>query len=449
MTTPELLSPAGSLKAMRLAFAYGADAVYAGQPRFSLRVRNNEFNLETLAQGIKEAHALNKKLYVVCNIAPHNSKLKGFVELMAPVVAMNPDALIVSDPGVIYLLRENFPNIPLHLSVQANTVNWAAVKFWHQLGIERVILSRELGLAEIREIRERVPEMEIEVFVHGALCMAYSGRCLLSGYFNKRDPNQGACTNACRWEYKVTPATEDTVGQLNPLPLTDAVMLEEPQRPGEYMPMFEDLHGTYIMNSKDLRAIQHVQELAAMGVHSLKIEGRTKSPYYVARTAQVYRWAIDDAVAGRPFNAEHLTELDGMANRGFTEGFLRRHISPEEMQNYNTSHSTGQQQLVGELVDIQPNQSGDFLVLVDVKNRFFTGDTLVLMTPTGNTKFQLESMLCKDHLAISVAPGSGHKVWIQLPHHLALGDVTQCMLIREELVSAANEVNPIPIYEVK
>ncbi len=449
MTTPELLSPAGSLKAMRLAFAYGADAVYAGQPRFSLRVRNNEFNLETLAQGIQEAHALNKKLYVVCNIAPHNSKLKGFVELIAPVVAMNPDALIVSDPGVIYLLRENFPNMPLHLSVQANTVNWAAVKFWHQLGIERVILSRELGLAEIREIREKVPEMEIEIFVHGALCMAYSGRCLLSGYFNKRDPNQGACTNACRWEYKVTPATEDTVGQLNPLPLNDAVMLEEPQRPGEYMPMFEDLHGTYIMNSKDLRAIQHVQELAAMGVHSLKIEGRTKSPYYVARTAQVYRWAIDDAIAGRPFNTELLNELDGMANRGFTEGFLRRHISPEEMQNYTTSHSTGQQQLVGELLEATVSDKGYLSIFIDVKNRFFIGDLLVIMTPSGNTKFMLKAMLDKEHTPITVAPGSGHKVWIQLPHPLALDDVTQCMLIREEPLNAANEANPIPIYEVK
>jgi len=449
MTAPELLSPAGSLKAMRLAFAYGADAVYAGQPRFSLRVRNNEFNLDTLAQGIKEAHTLGKKLYVVCNIAPHNSKLKGFVEHMAPIAAMKPDALIVSDPGVIYLLRENFPDLPLHLSVQANTVNWAAVKFWHQLGIERVILSRELGIAEIREIRERVPEMDIEIFVHGALCMAYSGRCLLSGYFNKRDPNQGACTNACRWEYKVSPATEDTVGQLNPLPLNDAVMLEEPQRPGEYMPMFEDLHGTYIMNSKDLRAIQHVQELAAMGVHSLKIEGRTKSPYYVARTAQVYRWAIDDAVAGRSFNHQLLHELDGMANRGFTEGFLRRHISPEELQNYSTGHSSGQQQLVGELMDEYIDQNGQLWANVDVKNRFFTGDTLVLMTPTGNTKFQLESMYNKDHALADVAPGSGHKMWVQLPTGTHLQDVTQCMLIREEPIPAANETNSIPIYEVK
>lgn len=444
MRAPELLSPAGSLKAMRLAFAYGADAVYAGQPRFSLRVRNNEFDHGTLAQGVKEAHALKKKLYVVCNIAPHNSKLKGFVEQIAPIVAMQPDALIVSDPGIIYLLRENFPEMPLHLSVQANTVNWAAVKFWHQLGIERVILSRELGLGEIREIRERVPAMEIEIFVHGALCMAYSGRCLLSGYFNKRDPNQGACTNACRWEYKVSPATEDAVGQINPL--DDAVMLERPHHPGEYMPMFEDLHGTYILNSKDLRAIQHVQELAAMGVHSLKIEGRTKSPYYAARTAQVYRWAIDDAVAGRPFNNELLAELDGMANRGFTEGFLRRHVSAAELQNYSTSHSTGQQQLVGELLEESVDSNGYVWALVDVKNRFSSGDTLVLMTPIGNVRFQLKNMHNKDHAPAIVAPGSGHRVWIELPANTPLDDVSPCMLIREDIPSAAV---PVSVYEMK
>ncbi|RUO39839.1 U32 family peptidase [Aliidiomarina taiwanensis] len=447
MTSPELLSPAGSLKAMRLAFAYGADAVYAGQPRFSLRVRNNSFTLETLEQGINEAHALGKKFYLVCNIAPHNSKLTHFVDKIAPVIALNPDALIVSDPGIIYLLREHFPHVPLHLSVQANTVNWAAVKFWHQLGVERVILSRELGLEEIREIREKVPEMEIEIFVHGALCMAYSGRCLLSGYFNKRDPNQGACTNACRWEYKVTPATEDAVGQLNPLPLHDAVMLEEPQRPGEYMPMFEDLHGTYIMNSKDLRAIQHVQALTEMGVHSLKIEGRTKSPYYVARTAQVYRTAIDDAVAGKPFNPALLTELDGMANRGFTEGFLRRHIRPEEMQNYATSHSTGQQQLVGELMAAEKKEALQWLQ-VEVKNRFSVGDTLVLMTPQGNTRFQLENMQDKEHASISLAPGSGHQVWIPAPVQLPTEQLSYAMLMREEQQTPDSQEQPIPFYEV-
>ena len=324
MFKPELLSPAGTLQNMRYAFAYGADAVYAGQPRYSLRVRNNEFNHENLQLGINEAHALGKKFYVVVNIAPHNAKLKTFIRDLKPVVDMGPDALIMSDPGLIMLVRENFPEMDIHLSVQANAVNWATVKFWKQMGLTRVILSRELSLEEIEEIRTQVPDMEIEIFVHGALCMAYSGRCLLSGYINKRDPNQGTCTNACRWEYNVQEGKEDDIGNIvhkhEPIPVTnveptlgigaptDSVfMIEEAKRPGEYMTAFEDEHGTYIMNSKDLRAVAHVERLTQMGVHSLKIEGRTKSHYYCARTAQVYRKAIDDAAAGKPTGIRYFT----------------------------------------------------------------------------------------------------------------------------------------------
>lgn len=328
---PELLSPAGTLKSMRYAFAYGADAVYAGQPRYSLRVRNNEFDHANLKLGIDEAHAQGKKFYVVVNIAPHNAKLKTFLKDLQPVVDMQPDALIMSDPGLIMLVREHFPQQVIHLSVQANAVNWASVEFWRRMGVSRAILSRELSLEEISEIREQVPEMELEVFVHGALCMAYSGRCLLSGYLNHRDPNQGTCTNACRWEYKTHEGKEDELGNIvhvhEPIPVvqvdpnapeatlghgtpTDQVMLlEETNRPGEYMEAFEDEHGTYIMNSKDLRAVQHVERLTQMGVHSLKIEGRTKSHYYVARTAQVYRKAIDDAVAGKPFDKTLMLSL--------------------------------------------------------------------------------------------------------------------------------------------
>ncbi|WP_019674494.1 tRNA 5-hydroxyuridine modification protein YegQ [Arsukibacterium perlucidum] len=415
MLKPELLSPAGSLKAMRLAFAYGADAVYAGQPRYSLRVRNNEFDLAALATGISEAHALGKKFYVVVNIAPHNSKLKSFIDDMAPVVALKPDALIVSDPGVVYLLRQHFPQQPLHLSVQANTVNWAAVKFWQAQGVERVILSRELAVEEIAEIRRQVPGMELEVFVHGALCMAYSGRCLLSGYINKRDPNQGACTNSCRWPYQVHAATEDEVGQFKPI--STPALLEEQGRPGELMAIDEDLHGTYILNSKDLRAIEHVPALTSMGVHSLKIEGRTKSPYYVARTAQVYRQAIDDAVAGKTFDSALLHELDGMANRGFTEGFLRRH-KPQDTQNYDTSHSAGEQLLVGEFIG---GQDSDGFALVEVKNQFAVGDSLLLMTPEGNQSFTLQALRDKQDNAIVLAPGACYQLKVKLPaqHNLS------------------------------
>lgn len=426
MFKPELLSPAGSLKAMRLAFAYGADAVYAGQPRYSLRVRNNEFDLAALATGIAEAHALGKRFYVVVNIAPHNSKLTTFVRDMAPVVALKPDAFIVSDPGVVFLLRQHFPEVALHLSVQANTVNWAAVKFWQSQGVERVILSRELSVEEIAEIRREVPDMELEVFVHGALCMAYSGRCLLSGYINKRDPNQGTCTNSCRWPYQVHAAVEDEVGQFNPI--STPALIEEQGRPGELMTIDEDVHGTYILNSKDLRALEHVPALTAMGVHSLKIEGRTKSPYYVARTAQVYRQAIDDAVAGKAFDQSLLHELNGMANRGFTEGFLRRH-KPQDTQNYDTSHSVGEQLLVGEFIG---EQDADGFALLEVKNQFTVGDELILMTPTGNQRFILTAMRDKQDNTIVLAPGACYQLKIKLPEAIAL----QHAMLLKQLVKA-------------
>lgn len=423
----ELLSPAGTLKNMRYAFAYGADAVYAGQPRYSLRVRNNDFGLEQLNTGIQEAHLQGKKFYVASNIAPHNKKVHSYTRDIEPVVAMKPDALIMSDPGLIMMVKEKWPDMPIHLSVQANTVNFAAVKFWHAQGIERVILSRELSLDEIEEIRMQVPEMELEVFVHGALCIAYSGRCLLSGYINKRDPNQGTCTNACRWKYETHEAQQNDQGDIilkepakvwQPQPTLGIgqpedglYMLEEPGRKGELMPAFEDEHGTYIMNSKDLRAIQHIERLVKMGVHSLKIEGRTKSHYYAARTAQTYRQAINDAEAGNPFNKGLMDTLEALSNRGYTEGFYRRHVH-DEYQNYErgTSQST-KQQFVGEVIQ---NIHPDYLT-IDVKNHFEEGDQLELMSPNGNFRFTLEGMLDTKQQPKSIAQGSGIKVLIPKP----------------------------------
>lgn len=422
---PELLAPAGTLKTMRYAFAYGADAVYAGQPRYSLRVRNNEFDHANLALGIQEAHALGKRFYVVVNIAPHNAKLKTFLKDLAPVIEMAPDALIMSDPGLIMLVRQHFPQMPVHLSVQANTVNWASVQFWQQLGLSRVILSRELSLEEIEEIRQQVPDMELEVFVHGALCMAYSGRCLLSGYLNRRDANQGSCTNACRWKYDATPATENATGdivrEVQPTlglgaPTEQVFLLQESNRPGTEMPAFEDEHGTYIMNAKDLRAIQHVGRLAAMGVHSLKIEGRTKSHFYCARAVQAYRQAIDDAVAGRPFDRTLMGNLESLAQRGYTEGFLRRHVH-DEYQNYQRGNSVSErQQFVGELTGLRV----DGLAEVKVKNRFAVGDHLELMTPRGNYHFDLHRLCDRQQQAIEVAPGDGHVVYLPIPEQVAL-----------------------------
>ena len=449
---PELLSPAGTLKNMRYAFAYGADAVYAGQPRYSLRVRNNEFNHENLKIAIDEAHQLGKKFYVVVNIAPHNSKLKTFIKDLKVVVDMQPDALIMSDPGLIMLVRENFPEMDIHLSVQANAVNWATVKFWKQLGLTRVILSRELSLEEIEEIREHVPDIELEIFVHGALCMAYSGRCLLSGYINKRDSNQGTCTNACRWEYNMQEGTTDDVGNIVPKyepeidvknvaptlgegQTTDKVFLyTEPHRPDEQMTAFEDEHGTYFMNSKDLRAVQHVERLTKMGVHSLKIEGRTKSFYYCARTAQVYRKAIDDAAAGKPFDESLLSTLESLAHRGYTEGFLRRH-NHDEYQNYDYGYSISErQQFVGEFTG-KRNELG--MAEVAVKNKFLLGDEVEMMTPKGNVVFQINRMLNRKNELVDAGLGDGHFVYLDVPEDVELD---YALLMRN--LSGTNTRNP-------
>lgn len=439
MKQPELLAPAGSLKMMRYAFAYGADAVYAGQPRYSLRVRNNDFQNDVLAQGINEAHALGKQFFVAANTMPHNSKVKTFIRDLEPVVQMKPDAFIMADPGLIMMARETWPDLTIHLSVQMNTVNYASVKFWQKMGVKRIILSRELSLDEIAEIRQECPEMELEVFVHGALCIAYSGRCLLSGYFNHRDPNQGTCTNSCRWDYKTTAAAETPDGTYVPTeailsmdafnqvasiadcgnqqrhPLADRVyFLEEANRPGELMPVMEDEHGTYIMNSKDLRAVEHVQRLCEIGVDSLKIEGRTKSHYYAARTAQAYRQAIDDAAEGRPFDPKLLGILENLANRGYTDGFYERHHT-HEYQNYiHGSSQSHQQQFVGEMLSYDAENGW---MDVEVKNRFGVGDRLELIIPDAqNREITVEALRNKRNEPIEVAPGSGHHVRIPVPN---------------------------------
>ena len=437
MKAPELLLPAGSLDKMRAAYDFGADAVYAGQPRYSLRARNNEFRLEQIATGIAEAHARGKKFFVTSNLIAHNDKVRTYLRDLEPVVALGPDALIMADAGLVMLVREKWPEVPIHLSVQANTTNWAAVKFWQKMGVARIILSRELSLAEVEQIRQECPDMELEVFVHGALCIAYSGRCLLSGYFNRRDPNQGTCTNACRWNYKTMDAdvdpntgealargeqlqgfnfsaeaeraeTESTCGNGQRHPKADKVyLIEEEGRPGQLMPIMEDEHGTYIMNSKDLRAVEHVARLAQIGVDSLKIEGRTKSLYYVARTAQTYRRAIDDAVAGRPFNPQLISELEGLANRGYTSGFLERRPS-QDYQSYETGHSVAtRSQFVGEVKTVQ-----DGWAEVETKNRFAVGDWIEIIHPQGNRTLRLDVMKNAEGAQIDVAAGNPLRVWI-------------------------------------
>ena len=414
MNTTELLAPAGNLKNLRYALAYGADAVYAGIPRYSLRVRNNDFHkLENLAAGIREVHAAGKQFYLASNALPHNAKIKTFIRDMEPVMETAPDALIMADPGLILMVRERWPDTAIHLSVQANTMNYASVRFWQQQGITRIILSRELSLDQIEEIRHECPDMELEVFVHGALCMAYSGRCLLSGYFNHRDANQGSCTNACRWDYQVKDAVVDSNGDIQAVdgPAEQVYLLEESSRPGAPLPIEEDEHGTYIMNSRDLRALEHVERLVNIGVRSLKIEGRTKSHYYVARTAQVYRQAIDDAEAGRPFNPRLLDSLENLANRGYTDGFLQRHPD-QDYQNYLVNHSDSvRQRFVGGLTGYNPENG---MTHVDVKNKFAVGDKLELILPGGNRTFRLENMFDMDGNPMEEAPGGGYQVQIPL-----------------------------------
>ena len=422
----ELLAPAGNYKNLQYAIAYGADAVYAGQPRYSLRVRNNDFNLETLQKGIEYAHQHDTRFFVASNILPHNSKIKTYMQDIQPVIEMQPDALIMADPGLIMMVKERWPETQIHLSVQANAVNYAAVRFWQSAGISRVILSRELSLEEVEEIRQQCPDIELEVFVHGALCIAYSGRCLLSGYANHRDPNQGTCTNSCRWKYDAHEATETAEGDYRPVnpevniykptlgdgDTNDQVyLLQEQNRPGEYMPAFEDEHGTYIMNSKDLRAVQHVQKLIDIGVDSLKIEGRTKSHYYVSRTTQVYRQAIDSALAGKDFDISLMDDLEKLSNRGYTEGFYRRHVH-DEYQSYEQGTSVAEkQQFVGEVTSVDTEQG---TITVEAKNRFAVGDTVEIMSPGGNQRIVIKSMMSEKGEPREVAPGSGHVVKIPL-----------------------------------
>ena len=444
MKKPELLCPAGSLESLRFALAYGADAVYAGAPRYSLRARNNEFHKAAiLTEGIALAHAAGKQFFLTVNLMAHNKKVDTFVRDLEPLVELGPDALIMADPGLIMLVRERWPDMPIHLSVQANTVNFASVNFWKALGLSRIILSRELSLDEIAQIRERCPDIELEVFVHGALCIAYSGRCLLSGYFNHRDSNQGTCTNACRWQYRLADAGQTPEGDLYPIkeakieeadtgagierhPAAEKAYLVEEigRRQDEWMEINEDEHGTYLMNSRDLRAIQHVQRLMEIGIDCLKIEGRTKSYYYTARTAQAYRQAIDDVMAGKPFNPALLGTLNGLANRGYTDGFYQRHHS-DETQNYDSgdsAHSTHQFVAQVTAYDVQTGIS-----TVEVKNRFSVGDELEIVTPQGNRRCILAELKNTKGEPVEVAPGSGHIM------QLSVGETDELTMIARKL----------------
>ncbi len=394
--TPELLMPAGDMAKMKFAFAFGADAVYLGIPRFSLRARENGFKkLEQVAQAIDYAHALGKKVYVTANIFPHNSKLPSFVTYIKELLDLcKPDAWIMSDPGLIMLMMENFPQEIVHISVQSNTLNYASVKFWQKIGAKRIIVSREISIKEMKEIKESCPQMELESFVHGAICMAYSGRCLISNYLSHRDSNQGICTNSCRWEYKVyktgdvqsdacckddNPNKTETPQGNDYVPLKDQFYLKEAERPDELFELDEDEHGSYLMNSKDLCAIDALKDLHEAGVCSFKVEGRSKSVYYVAMIARAYRRAIDDVVAGRPFNHEHLRDVFATSNRGFIEGFLYGNPGVKGQEYINSSSLYSAYKFIAVTGEYDANAKR---LKLEMRNAIHVGSTYEICTPT-------------------------------------------------------------------
>ncbi len=395
---PELLAPAGSLKHVKTALSYGADACYAGVPRWSLRVRGNGFTGDDFAEGIAYAHSLNKKFFAVLNVIPHVKRVssKAFITDLDAVAAFKPDAFIMADPGLISLAMERHPEIDIHLSVQANTVNALTVKFWQKIGVKRCILARELSLTEIKMIKDECPDMELEVFVHGALCIAVSGRCLISGLLAHRDANTGACNNSCRWNYRAKNLQ---------------VELEETsKRKGEWMTLQEDEHGSYLLNSKDLCALPVLKKLMETGVDSFKIEGRSRSPLYCGIVSKAYRIAIDALMAGEEIPKECFKMVSALPSRSFTTGLLEPHRL-DETQDYETNSPTpGKVQICAEIAKTANNRW-----FLRVKNRFDKNSRVVLYTRDGPILLNLEDMRDEKGHPCDLAPGDGYEVNIKAP----------------------------------
>jgi putative protease len=349
----ELLSPAGSLEKLKYAIHYGADAVYAAGKKFGLRAKSLNFTDEELKEAINLVHASNKKIYITVNIFAHNRHIPELEDYLSFLESIKPDALIISDPAIFELAREIATDIPIHISTQANVTSWRSVKFWHKMGAERVILARELTIDEIKEIKDKVPEMELEMFVHGAMCMSYSGRCLLSAFLNGRHANLGDCSQPCRWKYH----------------------LMEEKRPGEYFPIVEDDYGTYILNSKDLCLIDRLQEIKDAGISSIKIEGRMKSIYYVANVVRTYRKALDNLDKNILSDKKLYEELDKVSHRTYTHAFFDSFDSTKT-QYYKTSSYVRTHKVLGYIIDTMDNNA-----LLDVRNKFFSGDTVEMIFP--------------------------------------------------------------------
>jgi putative protease len=417
MRKPELLSPAGTYEKMQYAYAFGADAVYAGVPRFSLRTRENDFTQEKLKQALEYAHRIGKQFYLTMNIFPHNRKVDSFLKSLDTIARLKPDALIMSDPGMIIEAREKYPDLIIHLSTQANTINWRSVKFWKDLGLKRIILSRELSIDEIKEIKQRVPDIELETFIHGAICIAYSGRCLLSNYFTHRDANQGSCTNACRWQYNLYQEPKEKITEDDEyLPLNHSYYIEETERPDSLMPIDEDEHGTYIMNAKDLSTIGIINELTEAGIDSFKIEGRTKSVYYVSIVTRAYRRAIDEVLMGSKVDELTKQEVKAVANRGYVSGFLEKN-PVDRGQNYEASHSNDHTHTFTGIIDNYDKDTKK--AVIRVRNRFQKGDRLELVILDKTIPFKVETIEDLEGNSLDVAHGGGIDVKINIPHYSA------------------------------
>ena len=404
--------PAGNFEKLRFAFAYGADAVYAGVPVFSLRARENDFTRDTLAEAISYSHDLGKRIYLTMNIYAHNIKVDRFLDAFCDLYDLAPDGFIMTDAGLIHKALKLRPEAVIHLSTQANASNWTTVEFWRDIGVRRIIVPRELSLTEISTIHEKVPDIELEAFVHGAICIAYSGRCLISNYLNHRDANQGTCTNSCRWEYAL--AVEkgsllETEGKHlqreSYQPLTADYHLIEPGRAEQnYLDarfeIDEDESGSYLMNSKDLCAVELLPELQKAGVVSFKVEGRSKSIYYLSVVTRAYRNAIDDMLSSRPFDRNNLRELVSTANRTMMTGFLTKR--PEEYgENFEDGESLPlTHRFAGVVSGIQPDTGR---ALADVKNRLSRGDMLEWLTPTATIAFPVSDIWKPDGTAVEVA----------------------------------------------
>lgn len=402
MSKVELLAPAGDLEKLKYAIHYGADAVYIGGQIFGLRVASKNFSLEDMKEGIKFAHDRGKKVYVTLNIIPHNADFEELEKYLNEIRDIGIDAVILSDPGTLIYVKKFLPDMEIHLSTQANNTNFASAQFWHEQGIKRVIVARELSFDEIREICDKTPEtLEIEAFVHGAMCISYSGRCLLSNYMADRDANKGACAHPCRWNY----------------------YLVEEKRPGEYMPVFEDERGTYFFNSKDLCMIEHIPELIACGLDSLKIEGRVKTIYYVANVIRVYREAIDQYYKdpdNYEFKPEWIDEIKKASHRQFTKGFYHQKAT-EEDQLYRSSKYIRDYDFIGIVKDYDPVTQ---LATVEQRNRFFKGDEVEVMGP-GYKAFTQRVEVLFNHKgeAADVAPHPKELLKIKMDQHVEPMDI--------------------------